>query len=157
MGGGHMRVVFTYLGIGTPAQYVPNVGGLPAIIKIDADQIKRRVPRWRSYLVAAFAHEMTHHVLYNVGWELNTPYDVYKQELVCYRVQMLVESILGMRHTVDSVEHGAWLSTVSTIRYMKRCVLIKLFLEPSVTGENICQVIGKTVATYPVGGKGLTP
>lgn len=70
------------------------------------------------YMISTFVHEFTHVVLgWWHGWPSN-PYESYRDELWCYRMQFIAEVIMCMSRVVI-IEDGAPESCRVFIRRMK--------------------------------------
>ena len=81
---------------------------------MDLSQYQKTFPH--NYIRKAFAgfcHELTHVVMHKINGHFANPYELYKEELVCYRVQAFVERLLTGRFIWSSVEKAA-ISSVAT-------------------------------------------
>jgi hypothetical protein len=114
-----MRIVFTkFDNDNTGAVY----NSQERAIKVNVPCYKRYYPKsWRRMIVAAITHELTHAIMNKINhYEDNDIYAVYKEELICYRVQRVFEYLLTGQfqwaHT-GGIEQGAIMSTASIIKF----------------------------------------
>lgn len=108
-----MRIVFS---TEMPDECGGTYQGDGKIIRLNVKTAKRVYPRqWKRKLMVWFAHEFTHYL----QSEWSNTYELYLQELKCYKVQIFFEKLLRISLSHESPENGAISSITHIISQFK--------------------------------------
>lgn len=94
-------------------------------IEIYLADIKENYKQWRRRVVVAWIHEFSH-FLYNLFYPYSCEWDdidfieLFKDELIAYRIQKIVETLLFLKHDQPDVYKAAVLSVAAMVRQFKQ-------------------------------------